>query len=395
MATVCIYDDPLADLAPLNDLRPSFDIRTGAMTTLERADLHLDRTVAVRVAADLIPLSESVKHRPVNPPVDESVICISSRWLNPKRALDLKLGEVMQRDGDVLAAHFSPGEALRLMREGALPAAYEIREVEHARVIQKPWDVIRHLTEQLQDDLPLLTKGHDDSSDGAVILRGHPVRIAERARIYPTAVLDAERGPIFIDEDAVIRPHACVIGPAYVGKHSTVHDGAVLRAGSSIGPHCRVAGEIGATVFQGYANKGHYGYLGDTFVGEWVNIGAGTTTSNLKNTYGRVRATNRDDQPLQETGLTFLGSILGDHVKTAIGTRLMTGSVVLTGAQVACECPPPRFLSRFAWLKQNQATRYDIEKFIEVSERVMQRRGIELSDAYAAKLRALAERPGS
>jgi hypothetical protein len=146
---------------------------------------------------------------------------------------------------------------------------------------------------------------------------------------------------------------------------------------------CKVGGEIGSTVFQGYANKSHEGHLGDSWVGKWVNLGAGTTNSNLLNTYGEVTVRLAPDGPRHRTGMTFLGAMLGDHVKTAIGTRLMTGSIVGTGAMIATSTPPPTTVPPFAWLTDEGRRTYRLEKFLDVARTVMGRRERRMTPEYA------------
>ena len=158
-----------------------------------------------------------------------------------------------------------------------------------------------------------------------------------------------------------------------------------------IGPHCRVGGEIGGTIFQSYSNKSHDGHLGDSFVGEWVNIGAGSDNSNLLNTYGEVIVRLEPDGGLVRTGRQFWGSILGDHVKLAIGTRLMTGTTVGTGAMIAQSRPPSSLVGRFSWLVDSAdgAKTFRFDKFMDTARAMMSRRGRSPSAATEAALRAL------
>jgi len=201
-------------------------------------------------------------------------------------------------------------------------------------------------------------------------------------------MLDASNGPIIIDEGATVRLGAVIIGPAYIGPYSTILDQALIKANTAIGPSCKVAGELGGTIIQGHTNKAHDGHIGDSWIGEWVNLGAGTTNSNLLNTYGEVTATAGGHR--HRTGLTFLGTIAGDHTKTAICTRLMTGTIIGTGAMIASSAPPPSEVMPFAWLTDAGTRTYRTQKFIDVMNTVMARRHVSPSDAYAARIRELA-----
>ncbi len=217
----------------------------------------------------------------------------------------------------------------------------------------------------------------------------HPV-IFPTAKVYPTATFDIEGGPIVVDEHAVIRPHTLIIGPAYIGPHSTVLDKAIIKPGTAIGPYCKVAGEVGGTIFQGFANKAHDGHLGDSFIGEWANLGAGTTNSNLLNTYGEVVARATPNGSNERTGEQFLGCIVGDHVKFAISTRIMTGSIVHTGTMWAASTALSGCVHGFSWVTDAGAKTFRFEKFLEIAQTVMGRRKVTPTSAYIERLRSLA-----
>jgi UDP-N-acetylglucosamine diphosphorylase/glucosamine-1-phosphate N-acetyltransferase len=202
-------------------------------------------------------------------------------------------------------------------------------------------------------------------------------------------VLDSEHGAIHVAEHAVVRPGAVLIGPCYVGPHSTVLERATIRPGTAIGPWCKVNGEVGGTIFQGYANKAHDGYLGDAYVGEWVNLGAGTTVSNLLNTYSEVIAKATPGGSNERTGETFLGPVIGDHVKTAICTRVMTGSILHTGSMFATTAAVSGCVGPFTWATDEGQRVYRLDKFLEVARAAMERRKVEPSEAYIAALAAL------
>jgi UDP-N-acetylglucosamine diphosphorylase/glucosamine-1-phosphate N-acetyltransferase len=232
-------------------------------------------------------------------------------------------------------------------------------------------------------------------SDEADVVGPHPVEVHRSVRLYPNVVLDAERGPIVIRERAVVRPGAVISGPCAVGRDSVVIDHASIKPNTALGPVCKVGGEVGETVFQGYSNKAHDGHLGGSWVGKWVNFGAGTDNSNLLNTYGEVTMRLEPDAPVSRTGLTYLGTVVGDHVKFAIGTRIMTGTVVGTGAMIATTQPPPTTVRRFAWLTDKGESVFRFDKFMDTAVKVMTRRDQVPSRAYEGALRELHERTSS
>jgi UDP-N-acetylglucosamine diphosphorylase/glucosamine-1-phosphate N-acetyltransferase len=262
-------------------------------------------------------------------------------------------------------------------------------------LLRKPWDARRVRDRALKMDLARFDPAEGANVPSGVVTIGGKVVgcgvfIHPSARVMPTAVLDHEAGKVVIDEGALVRPGAVLIGPCYVGPHTTVLERATIRAGTAIGPRCKVNGEVAGTVFQGYANKAHEGYLGDSWVGEWVNLGAGTTNSNLLNTYGEVIARATPTGPNERTGEQFLGAVIGDHVKTAICTRLFTGCVLGTGCMFACTAAVSGCVPAFSWVTDEGRKDYRFDKFMEAARSAMARRNATPGQAYIERLRALA-----
>ena len=205
------------------------------------------------------------------------------------------------------------------------------------------------------------------------------------AVIEPHVVFDTRNGPIWIQAKAEVRAFSRLAGPLVIGAGTRVVGG-YLRE-SSIGPMCVVHGEVSNSVFLGYANKSHDGFLGHSIVGRWVNLGAGTITSNLKNTYGPVRLNLGATRV--ETGMTFLGSMIGDHVKTAIGTMLPTGCVVGTGANLFGDRRPGPLVPAFAWGTDEPERRMACRMFLQAAARVLARRDVTCDGPMRAWLEAL------
>ena len=246
------------------------------------------------------------------------------------------------------------------------------------------WDLITALEHLLPGDVSdaLATKP-DPVPEGTLVI-GDPGEVAcFGAWVEPGVVFDVRQGAVVLEEGVHVRSGTRLEGPLFVGPGTQVLGGAVRH--SAIGPQCRVHGEVAMSVFTGYANKSHDGFLGHSVVGQWANLGAGTITSNLKNTYGVVRL----DLPggRVETGRTFLGTLVGDHVKTAIGTLLATGSVLGTGANVL-GAPVPRWVPPFAW-GADGAARLEAEGFVTIAKRVMPRRQVTVGEAEERSLRAI------
>lgn len=247
-------------------------------------------------------------------------------------------------------------------------------------------DVLEATERLLEADCMTLRDEPSDGVPGGVAVIGNPDWVVVRqASVEPHVVFDVRKGPVVLDHDAVVRAGTRLEGPLYVGPHSWVLGGAVRQC--AIGPHCRIHGEVAGSVFTGYANKAHDGFVGHSVLGHWVNLGAGTITSNLKNTYGPIRLeVNGRRFP---TGRTNLGTLFGDHVKTAIGTRLGAGTVLGAGANVFGG-DPPRYLAPFAWGLRGD--RLDADRFVAVAHRVMPRRGVDVTPEIEASLRALHQR---
>lgn len=392
-----IFDDGGGQLGPLTDLRAAPLVRTGALTSLERlvaqlAGAGLGETVDLHVGGDLEELTREQVDLPVNRQVEtEEVLLVNGRCVRlPEGAARLDAGSALVAgDGSVLAARLRAEQAAALLHSGAAPDGVSTAVLENELVLDRPWDVNRWRNDCLAFDLALLGSGMSAHIPAGVIAINHDaIRIGEGARIAPGVTLDAEGGPIVIDDGAIVRPCAVIVGPAYVGRGSTVLETSLIKANTAVGPVCKVGGEVGGTIFQGHANKAHDGHLGDCWVGEWVNLGAGTVNSNLLNTYGEVVVCAEPGGQRERTGLMYLGAIIGDHVKTGIMTRIMTGSVFGTGAMIA-SVNPPTAVGRFEWLTDERRQSFRLSKFIEVMTRVMDRRGREPSEAYVARLRAL------
>ena len=205
----------------------------------------------------------------------------------------------------------------------------------------------------------------------------------------PSVCFDTTSGPILLRATSHVQAFTRLVGPLYVGAHSVLTTDRI--AASSIGDTCKVHGEMSNSILIGHSNKGHDGFVGHSMLGRWVNLGAGTITSNLKNTYGTVQLWTPDG--IRETGLQFLGTLFGDHAKTGIGMRLTTGCVLGAGANVYGSTMPPKAVAPFSWGEAGDFRAYRVDKFLEVAERMMSRRHVTLEEASRQQLRtAFAER---
>lgn len=385
---VAIFDDQGGRWGPLTDLRSICDIRSGALSGRER--------IAHMLGGALPGGDWRGPAAPGRAQPDEPLLLINSRWpavrgvshvrsLAPGRAL-------LQGDGQIVAARVTARHAERLMHGAGLDDGVDEQRVEQRLLLERPWDLILALEESLRHDLagcslPLWTA----SAKGVFVCGEREVRVAGSARLHPMVVLNAESGPIAIDAQAIVGSGAVLAGPCYIGPGSVVAAHAHIRAVTVIGPRCVVGGEIAHSVLDGWSNKAHAGFLGHSLVGRWSNLGADTTVSNLKNTYGSIRVCLEAGDEPEDTGAAKLGALVADYVRTGIGTRLCAGSCVGTGSMIALSGLAPKRVGRFRWLTDAADVPCDPDRFLETARRMMARRGRDLTDARAAHLRALAE----
>ncbi len=247
------------------------------------------------------------------------------------------------------------------------------------------WDFIRFLSEQIARDVAVLGTADDTVPPPAhaIILGEHAVRMHRGAVLEPYVVCDASAGPIYIGDRSHVRAFTRLIGPCYVGDDVQIMGGDIGNC--SIGDVCKVRGEMSNTILLGHANKGHDGFVGHSYLGRWVNLGAGTVTSNLKNTYGTVGLWTPSG--VRDSGMQFLGTMFGDHVKTGIGLRLTTGCVLGAGANVFGTMPP-KVVAPFSWGDGPFYSVYRADKFLETAARMMARRHVEVTDRARRHLTA-------
>lgn len=398
---IALYDDAIARrFEPFATSRPLGELRAGALLVRERWEMALG--VGSRgfiSAAHLHGFSEFEA-----PPCLNGTTLAVDSWLVNTRALPFLDGpapEVLQSAlvvtiaGRVAArrvdAPTSDERALRALADGshvlehdrALPdgTGDEAEALEIDGVwLDEVWDVIRTLQPLLLRDIPALaatlpTRALHAGATPVHVQGGHPLYVEEGATIESMSMFDTSAGPVLLRRGSQVQAFTRVIGPCYIGRDSVVTADRI--AGSSIGDTCRVHGELSASVFIGHANKGHDGFVGHSVLGRWVNLGAGTITSNLKNTYGTVALWTPEG--VRDSGLQFLGTMFGDHVKTGIGLRLTTGCVLGAGANVF-DSMPPKAVAPFSWGAGAPYDTFDAAKFVQTAERMMARRHVVLAE---------------
>ncbi|MFC1493323.1 GlmU family protein [candidate division KSB1 bacterium] len=392
---LCIYEDQgYGSLYPATYLRPVYDLRCGFSSLKEKIiSCHPDLHITLHCREDISKLlSENCKH-PVNKFEDDDYLFINGRVLyNSKldEKIDLtKLDFLYFSENTVAAAVISAANINRISEVKDTPLQLkeifpEFISIEvEADLIDYPWDLIYKNSDSIVNDfrsmvLKPVIKGRIDN--GVYFVNENDIYIAETAVVKPGVVIDAEEGPVYIDDGVRIMPNAVIQGPAYIGKQTLIKAGARISGGTSIGDTCKVGGEIDSTIIQGYSNKQHDGFLGHSYLGEWVNIGADTNNSDLKNNYSSIKVIQNGRQV--DTGKTFFGMIMGDHSKTGINTMFNTGTIVGSFCNIFGSDFPPKFIPSFTWGGKNSFQEYDLNKALETAKIVMSRRNLELSAEY-------------
>jgi len=331
-------------LLPLTHLRNVEDVRVGALTFRERIEM-----LTADAEGTLYILPNVVLHDLPR----SGVIAVGGRPV-----------AVWTEEADV---------ARRILLEGD---SYDGREVE-GHLVERPWDIPHLLEDVIPEDIELILRARSEEFyrlNDVFIHRSTSLRLVEM------------EGPGLIEAQVRISPFVVLQGPFYVGAGSLIKSFSHISA-SSLGPVCKVAGEISHTVLHGYTNKQHAGFVGHSYLGEWVNVGAGTEVSNLKNTYGKVRAYSYHEGDVVDTGRLFVGTFVGDHAKLGINTTVSTGTVVGIFANItAADSPTPKFVPDFYW---TGGGRMDLSKALEVARRVMARRGITPTRDYLKRIEAV------
>lgn len=246
--------------------------------------------------------------------------------------------------------------------------------------IHHPWDLFARNGEALAYDFAALTRGRTSATlSNSCTVIGDDIFVEEGVEAE-CATFNTKSGPIYLDRNSTVMEGSNVRGGFYLGKDSTLKMGAKIYGPTTIGPHCKVGGEVNNSVIQGYSNKGHEGFLGNSVLGEWCNIGADSNNSNLKNNYADVRVWSMAKQTFVKTGLQFCGLIMGDHSKCGINTMFNTGTVVGVSANIFGSGFPRNYIPSFSWGGAAGFTEYKLEKALETAALVMERRGIELDD---------------
>jgi UDP-N-acetylglucosamine diphosphorylase/glucosamine-1-phosphate N-acetyltransferase len=447
--TLCLFeDDRYTNFLPLALNRPIFDLFLGTQTLGRRIITEIGpekivllcRAYLAGVVRENAADNEGGPVVLVNDTVDEDTIFINGRLL----AYGKELGElialldrekILHKKGVPVAARLVGPHAVSFIErltdsfdDGAVIKDFQaIRDVsskQEARVSKREgmrepieegwviswageqeveiaetgskllsyyWQLIEENSNCIRDDFeknPLRGSSPDSALfKGVDLIKEEDIVIGAEVEVRSGTVLDASEGPIVIDDGASIEPNAIINGPCYVGKRSIIRGGAKIGHGTSIGIECRIGGEVEESIISPYTNKQHEGFLGHSYIGSWVNIGAGSCNSDLKNNYSPVKAwcVGR----MKDTGRTFLGVIIADHSKIAINTGLNTGTVIGFNANVLLSCFPPKFVPSFTWELEPELVEFELDRALKTAQIMMDRRNVTCSEKMAELFRTI------
>jgi UDP-N-acetylglucosamine diphosphorylase/glucosamine-1-phosphate N-acetyltransferase len=391
-AAIVLYDDAIARaFEPFALTRPVAELRGGAMLMRERWERVCAAAASGFVSsAHLRYFREFASPEAVDGTLDAGTLLVNARFA-PSLAASITHSDktrVWRSGGRAVAVRLERALDLSTLADGRFSLdtlTSDAGEMIDGWWIDEVWDFTRHLVAMLDADIPLLARAIDRDDASPITALGEHEAIIERgAYVEPFVIADTTAGPVLVRRNARIAAFSRLVGPCVIGEAVRV-DGGCIRT-CSIGEQSRVHGELSMSIFTGHANKGHDGFVGHSILGRWVNLGAGTITSNLKNSYGEVSLWTPSG--VRPTGLQFLGTLLGDHAKSGIGTRFTTGSVIGAGANIFGAAMPPKFVPPFAWGDAPPFDVFALDKCLIVAERVMARRGVALDDATRAVLSA-------
>ena len=405
---LCLYEDPaVSSFGPHALLRPVFSLRCGIFSLLEKLVRAFPQSSLVLcVRPELEDLTRALYPTArVEDPSEEETLFVNGRLcMTDDEVLHFLAAAPTEASyvagGVLFAAKVKPGRvahAIRHLRAGDPETAFQdVRfpaEV-NAFVARSVADLIRWSPRQIVQDFRYAFEAgtvRGTIDPGAHVIRPEAIHVARGAMVGPGAVLNAEGGPILIQESATVEPLAYIEGPAVIGERSLIKVGAKIRGGTSIGPVCKVGGEVEASVFQGYSNKQHDGFLGHSFVGEWVNLGANTNNSDLKNNYSDVRFFRSAKDYLEgrgePSGQKLLGLSIGDFTKTGISSSFPTGAVVGIGANLYGTELWPAYVPSFVWGQPGRLVEHRIDDMVETAARAMERRQVELTVELDSRIR--------
>lgn len=392
---ICFFEDKhFSNFHPLTLTRPVDDLRVGIFTIGDKWRKALQPKNTARI------LRKELKEVFEEGSIEENDSClwINARYLpSPsllKEVEELATGNCLQAADTVIAARADGSSSRQWLQKGK-PDFNSLFVLESGDydAIEYLWDLFKINGAEIRKDIErnTPTSGTNISiSPHAILLDEENIFIEDGATLEAGTILNAEKGPIYIGKGATIMAGSVIYGPAAICMNSVVKTNTTMYKDTTVGPVCKIGGEISNTIFHSYSNKAHDGYIGNSIVGQWCNFGAGTTVSNLKTNYSTIRVTDWESNKEQDTGEQFLGIIMGDHSKSAINCVINSGTVCGVNCNILSRDFPPKFIPSFSWVGTNVIHPYQLEKALDTMEIMMSRRDVRISDSYKELMRIIA-----
>jgi len=363
---VILFDSNRSNFYPLSYTRPISEFRIGILTIKEKWT-HYYKNISTKTE-DYLVSKYPIRKQKENLWIDASVL--PSKEL--KTELDsLRNGEVLESNGKIIAFKNLNYSFKNLNK---INTSILVNSIENI------WDIFSDNGREIEADFKLLTKARKSQkiSDTNTVIGKH-IFIEKGAKVS-CSILNAENGPIYIGKNAEIMEGAIIRGPFVMGENAVLKMGSKIYGPTTLGPHCKVGGEVNNSVFFGYSSKAHDGFLGNSVIGEWCNLGADTNNSNLKNNYAEVKLWNYEMERFKNTGLQFCGLIMGDHSKCGINTMFNTGTVIGVSANLFGSGFPRNFVPSFSWGGASGFQVYKLPKVFEVASKVFERRKLDFDE---------------
>ena len=391
MKYVVFDDNKWENFFPLTCTRSTGDLRVGILKLRQRICAYLE----LEKADIIVPVSLQKVYKERHPDwqintlfADETIFINSRVKINNalvQAIKQLNAGSCLIYKQDVLAARFTP-LAGDISSDQMNELFNELSKMEWKEPVtwNYIWELISENSKYIEHDFQNFFYDKDnyfETETGITVLNPYNIWLGEGCSIMPGVIIDATEGPVIIDEGAKIMANAVIMGPVYIGKNSTIKVGAKIYEGTSIGPVCKVGGEVEESIFQAYSNKQHDGFLGHSYLGEWINIGADTNNSDLRNDYGQVPLYFYPKKKKIDTGCQFVGAVIGDHSKTGINCTINTGTVIGVGCNVVGSDMIMNHVRSFHWGFMKTLIEHEIGKFIDTATAVKKRRKLGFSEA--------------
>ena len=394
----CFFEDAyLENFHPLTLTRPIYDLRVGILTLGQKWH-HALGIPDMECRGVLRQHLKGVFTEFIASGSDEEII-----WLNPRyipvevvveKVESLKSGQGLFCDDELIAGVVTTEMHNRWIESGM--DSSDLEKVDSGpcslTIVENSWELFQINGQQIRYDVNLLDLEPLHSTDDylhSIFTSPDNIYIEKGAVIEPGAMLLADSGPIYVGKDAHIMANSIIRGASAICRNSVIKMGARIYEDTTVGPVCKIGGEVANTIFHSYSNKAHDGYAGNSVFGQWCNLGADTNTSNLKNNYSTVKVSDWKTGKQSDTGQQFIGTIMGDHSKTGINSMLNTGTLCGVCCNLFSDKYPPKFVPSFSWVSGSDIVPYHFEKAVDAMEKMMERRSVELTPAYESMMKAI------